>query len=92
MPARGPFTEKHKANLSASLKLTFNTPEYKKQRSENQRAIWANPIHRMKLCAPKTEEHKAKMAMNATVECPHCGKEGSKVVMQRWHFDNCKKR
>lgn len=25
------------------------------------------------------------------VECPHCGKLGGHAVMQRWHFDNCKK-
>jgi len=24
------------------------------------------------------------------VVCPHCNKEGSAVVMKRWHFDNCK--
>jgi hypothetical protein len=21
--------------------------------------------------------------------CPHCGKNGNKVAMMRWHFDNC---
>ena len=25
-----------------------------------------------------------------TLKCPHCGKEGGKAVMRRWHFDNCK--
>ena len=24
--------------------------------------------------------------------CPYCGKDGSSVVMRRWHFDNCKLR
>lgn len=24
------------------------------------------------------------------VKCPHCGKEGIKPNMKRWHFDNCK--
>lgn len=24
------------------------------------------------------------------VTCPHCGKEGGKPIMQRYHFDNCK--
>jgi ribosomal protein S27AE len=23
--------------------------------------------------------------------CPNCGKEGGDGLMQRWHFDNCKK-
>lgn len=26
------------------------------------------------------------------VICPHCGKEGDKPLMKRWHFDNCKHR
>lgn len=25
------------------------------------------------------------------VKCPHCGKEGAKGNMKKWHFDNCKK-
>lgn len=24
------------------------------------------------------------------IECPHCGKTGSKCIMPRWHFDRCK--
>ena len=24
------------------------------------------------------------------VTCPHCGKVGAKLIMARWHFDNCK--
>ena len=26
------------------------------------------------------------------VVCPHCGKQGAKSPMSRWHFDNCKKK
>jgi len=26
------------------------------------------------------------------VTCPHCGKTGQKIIMGRWHFDNCKYR
>jgi len=26
------------------------------------------------------------------VTCPHCGKWGQKIIMGRWHFDNCKYR
>lgn len=22
--------------------------------------------------------------------CPHCGKEGTKLILSRWHFDKCK--
>ena len=24
------------------------------------------------------------------VTCPHCGKEGTKLILARWHFDKCK--
>ena len=24
------------------------------------------------------------------IECPHCGKIGQDIAMQRWHFDKCK--
>jgi hypothetical protein len=24
------------------------------------------------------------------VKCPYCDKEGTKLIMSRWHFDNCK--
>jgi hypothetical protein len=24
------------------------------------------------------------------ITCPHCGKDGQKIAMRRWHFDNCK--
>ena len=33
-----------------------------------------------------------KSRANMKVECPHCNKEGQKISMYRWHFDNCKKR
>ena len=29
-------------------------------------------------------------ANRPTVECPNCGAQGSRPVMKRWHFDNCK--
>jgi hypothetical protein len=33
---------------------------------------------------------KAAAVVYANVTCPHCAKEGSKRIMTRWHFDNCK--
>jgi len=26
----------------------------------------------------------------AKATCPHCGKEGTKLILSRWHFDKCK--
>jgi hypothetical protein len=38
-----------------------------------------------------SEETKAKMRKpKPKVICPHCGLEGGKSVMMKWHFDNCK--
>lgn len=34
--------------------------------------------------------HPTRGKRKPTVKCPHCGKVGSKSVMPRWHFDNCK--
>jgi hypothetical protein len=36
--------------------------------------------------------HKGKPKPQAMVACPHCGKNGGKSGMHRWHFDNCKER
>lgn len=44
----------------------------------------------------KTKEHKRKLSeaekgiTKPKIECPHCGKQGGKPIMNRWHFDNCK--
>lgn len=35
---------------------------------------------------------KAQEVALRTVACPHCGKEGTLLVLKRWHFDNCKKK
>jgi hypothetical protein len=37
------------------------------------------------ICSIKSSE-RAKI----TVRCPHCGKEGQKIVMHKHHFDKCK--
>lgn len=31
-----------------------------------------------------------KIAAQIQVKCPHCGKEGQRATMGRWHFSNCK--
>ena len=41
---------------------------------------------------PVTEERKQQLREEKTkkVICPRCGKEGTMLIMPRWHFDNCK--
>jgi len=39
------------------------------------------------------EWHKNNTCYGKTkVTCPHCNKDGAAIVMQRWHFDNCKSK
>lgn len=40
----------------------------------------------------QSETQKAMMREVAKIQvaCPHCGKEGQRAAMGRWHFDNCK--
>ena len=42
---------------------------------------------------PVTEERKQQLREEKSkkVTCPHCGKEGTMMIMSRWHFDNCKR-
>lgn len=35
-------------------------------------------------------EHYNTGLIRIKIQCPFCGKEGSKNTMKRWHFDNCK--
>jgi len=41
---------------------------------------------------PKSQKQidKLRLDYQNKIICPHCGKEGSKLPMGRWHFNNCK--
>lgn len=45
-----------------------------------------------------SDDHKAKLSIankgkkRPLITCPHCGKEGGKGNMTRYHFDNCKQK
>lgn len=41
---------------------------------------------------PVTDEYKQQLREEKSkkITCPHCGKEGTVLIMPRWHFDNCK--
>ena len=41
---------------------------------------------------PVTDEYKQQLREEKSkkVTCPHCGKQGTALIMPRWHFDNCK--
>lgn len=50
-------------------------------------AGWEGRKHRPETIQKMRDKSHA--AINVT--CPHCGKSGGKTIMQRWHFDRCKK-
>jgi hypothetical protein len=41
---------------------------------------------------PMSEEQKIKISISSKIiiKCPHCENEGARLIMTRWHFDNCK--
>ena len=79
-----PCSDKTKQKISDSKIGKPQSPESNQKRSESTKGV------------PKgspSEETKQKMRKpKRKVECPHCGKIGGSNTMQRWHFDNCKKR
>ena len=56
----------------------------------SQNLLDQDPIHRWKRAKKLSSQpdHNSKV----DVTCPHCGKSGQKLIMARWHFDNCKWR
>lgn len=57
----------------------------KKIASEKQKGI-----KRGSKILSKIEIEKLKITRMCVVECPYCYKSGSKMIMTRWHFNNCK--
>ncbi|HPI82248.1 MAG TPA: NUMOD3 domain-containing DNA-binding protein [Candidatus Paceibacterota bacterium] len=59
-------------------------------------------FHRGKILSPETKSkisntlkgrhlsEQTKQKMREKIICPHCGKNGGKSAMKRYHFDNCK--
>ena len=46
-----------------------------------------------KIYKPFTKESQSKGGITQSsiiTKCPHCGKVGKGMIMQRWHWDNCK--
>lgn len=98
---RGPFSEEHKAKLSAAKKGRTMSEEQKKKISASMR-LHANTDEAKAIASKfhtgrkRPEETKRRIASSLTgkkspvVECPHCKKSGGKTNMLRYHFDNCK--
>ena len=82
-------TSKEKARINSKNQMVngnwmLDDPEVKaRARENNPLSNGKNPMHNPEIAAlfKKPKEK---------VTCPHCGKEGGKPVMMRYHFDKCK--
>ena len=94
-------SEEHKRNLS--LKLMGN--KYGENQSEETKRLKREKWLNNNPGKNKSEETKRKMSESKKgkpspnkgqprkkIICPYCGKEGAEGLMNRWHFDNCKKK
>jgi hypothetical protein len=86
---RHPKPEGHGAKISTALKGKKKTEEHCKALSVAKQGKKTGPCSDIRKAAIKASL-KGKHTL-PLVTCPHCGLEG-RSNMQRWHFDNCKKR
>lgn len=86
---RKPKPEGHGEKVSKATKGVAKTPEHKKAMSEARKGKSTGP------CSDVRKEAISKALKGKStlpsVTCPHCGLEG-RSNMQRWHFDNCRKK
>jgi hypothetical protein len=79
----GPMSEKEKKKRSDTLKKRYETIEHHLKGKE--------PSNKGKKTGKPSWN--SGMAMEKTIECPHCNKIGASFAnMKRWHFDNCKEK
>lgn len=77
----------HCANLSKSQKITADKLRTGKTYEEIFGAERSKQIREA-----VSKARKGKPSNNPSVTCPHCGKIGPSGAMNRWHFNNCKKK
>jgi hypothetical protein len=98
---RGPFSDEHKAKLSAAKKGRTLPEEQKKKIAASMKAHANTDEAKAIVSATHTGrlrsiETKARISSsntgkkNTIMECPHCKKSGGRTNMLRYHFDNCK--
>jgi len=77
------------AKISAALKGKPKTEEHKLAMSKARKGIKRGPCSDIRKEAIRNAL-KGKHTL-PLITCPHCGLEG-RSNMQRWHFDNCRKK
>ena len=85
------ITDEMRENYRQS-KLGSNNPNYEKPMSEEiKNKLRINKTGK-KLPAHSDWHKKNDHHTKNVVVCPHCKKTGKGMVMQRWHFENCKQK
>lgn len=85
---RGPHTEERNKNIS-DAKTGMNAPhnwsaESRKKLSDTVTGVSKN--------LSDEERKRRSEVVTEEVTCTYCNKEGSRLSMLRWHFENCKER
>lgn len=84
-------TEEAKKKTSETLRKTIDGMS-EEQRKHTYRNNRENPPMLGKTHSEKVKRESAeRLANRPTVTCPHCGKSSNSPVMNRWHFDKCKR-
>lgn len=85
------MTEEVRAKISEAKKGIKRGPhsEETKSKLSNLCSGWSHSDEAKKIISQSSKERESNFVK---VSCPHCGKTGQKVVMARWHFDNCKSK
>mgnify|MGYP000703371917 CR=1 FL=1 len=75
--------------ISESLRGKSHSEEFKEKCRQNNLGE-KNPNFGKSHSAERKMKIAESLKNNERVICPHCGKDGAKSPMQRWHFDNCR--
>lgn len=88
--ANSDFREMQSNTCKERFTELWSDPEYKEKVSSKISASW---------CDERKEKQAKEMSIKVLeynkreMVCPHCGKIGRGIgIMNRWHFDNCKKK
>lgn len=86
------WTKERKENISRGIKRFYEnggyierTEKWKRNISESLKGKISHPEERRKRIGDKMRG-----ISQEKIICPHCGKEGGKPIMKRFHFENCK--
>lgn len=87
----------YRAKQSENMKKFNQDPERRAKMSESMKKVWQDPVYRANMTESRKKvwedpKHRAKQSENMTEKspCEHCGKMVNKLLMARWHGDNCK--